>query len=365
MKAGKTLNELAVEVKRQREEKRDFVGSSLALEMVPPRTPLTAGIDNGVELKVGKNGDSVRFAINDLAHEQIADRLEIPRRYYERLRGNAQELLSDNVNHWFRAKPEKRMVRTLDNRVRAFLSDRYRPLDNFDLAEAVLPDLLGTPGLRVESSEITERRFYLKVVNERVQGEVKKGDVVQAGMVISNSEVGAGSLSIQPMVFRLVCLNGAIMNDGSLRKYHAGKATGGGGDEMLPWERLSDEARKATDAALWLQIRDLARAALDDAIFRGALTKMQDAAGQKLVAGPTEVIDVMDRRFGLREGEKKGILSALIEGADLSRWGVANALTAASQKIADYDRATEMERLGGQIIELEPNAWRLISEAKN
>lgn len=362
MKAGKTLSELAVEVKRQRDEKRDFVGPTTALTMGEDGPQVDAKASR-MNLRVGKG---LAFGINDLAHEQIADRLEIPRRYYERCRHAAPGLLADNVNHWFHSgKPEKRMVRTLDNRVRAFLSDRYRPLDNFDLAEAVLPDLLGTSGLRVESSEITERRFYLKVVNERVQGEVKKGDVVQAGLVISNSEVGAGSLAIQPMVFRLVCLNGAIMNDGSLRKYHAGKATGGGGDDMLPWERLSDEARKATDAALWLQVRDLARAALDDAIFKGALTKMRDAAEQKLVAGPTEVIEVMDRRFGLREGEKKGILAALIEGADLSRWGVANALTAASQKVADYDRATELERLGGQVIELEPNAWRLISEAKN
>jgi len=34
-------------------------------------------------------------------------------------------------------KPERRMVRTLDGSTRAFLSDRYRPLDNFDLAHEV------------------------------------------------------------------------------------------------------------------------------------------------------------------------------------------------------------------------------------
>ncbi len=365
MKAGKNLQELATEVKRQKETKRDFVGPTTAMGMF---------VDGGnpanrvARLRVGRNGDAASFDINDLAHEQIGDRLEIPRRYYERMLQSQPDLLADNVNTWLRAKPEKRLVRTLDNRVRAFLSDRYRPLDNFDLAEAVLPDLLGTPGLRVESAEVTDRRFYLKVVNERVQGEVKKGDVVQAGLVISNSEVGAGSLAIQPLVFRLVCLNGAIMNDGALRKYHAGKAMGGGrdgADEMLPWERLSDEARKATDAALWLQVRDLAKAALDEAIFSQALTKMQAAAGEKLVAGPTEVVEVLDKRFSLREGEKKGILAALIEGADLSRWGVANAITAASQKVENYDRATDMERLGGTILELPPTSWKLISEAKN
>lgn len=356
MKFGRSLQELAVEVKRQKDTKRDFVGPTTALRM-------QAFVGQRPKLAIGKNGDAQLFEVNELAHEQIADRLEIPRKYYDRCRNTDQELLAFNVNRWLHNTPERRMVRTLDNRVRAFLSDRFRPLDNFDLAEAVLPEM-AKPGLRVESAEITERRFYLKVVNERVQGEVKKGDIVQAGVSISNSEVGSGSLAIQPLVYRLVCSNGAIMADGSLRKYHAGKAHGGG-DDMLAWDRLSDEARRATDQAIWLQVRDLARAALDEAVFNSALEKMRAAAEQRLVAGPTEVIEVMDRRFRLAEGEKKGILEALIEGADLTRWGVANAVTAASKKVDDYDRATELERLGGQIIELEPTAWRLISEAKN
>lgn len=37
--------------------------------------------------------------------------------------------------------------------------------------------------------------------------EVRKGDIVQAGVMISNSEVGLGAVSIQPLVYRLVCTN--------------------------------------------------------------------------------------------------------------------------------------------------------------
>jgi hypothetical protein len=361
MKAGRTLQELATEVTRQKTAKRDFVGPSAALAM-------THGEEDGdLRLRVGAAGE---FKINDLAHEQIADRLEIPRRYYERLRTGAgtTNLLESNVNHWFGAKPENRMVRTLDNRVRAFLSERYRPLDNADLAEAVLPALFEHAGLEIESCEITEQRLYLKAVNPRVQGEVKPGDIVQAGVLISNSEVGCGSLSIAPLTFRLVCRNGLVMSDGALRKYHAGKALGNGGGEggdMLPWERLSDETRQATDKALWLQVRDLAKAALDEAIFAGALAKMREAAGQKIEAGPQEIVEVTGRRFGLQEGEKTSILKALIEGADLSRMGLANAITRASQDVAGYDRATDLERLGGQILEMPSASWQLLSTGKN
>ena len=85
------------------------------------------------------------------------------------------------------------MVRTLDGQARAFLSDRYRRLDNFDLASSVLP-VLGEmgDGIQIISAEMTETRMYIKVINKRLELEVQKGDVVQAGMVLSNSEVFCG-----------------------------------------------------------------------------------------------------------------------------------------------------------------------------
>ena len=48
------------------------------------------------------------------------------------------ELLAENVNSWFQREPTQRMVRTLDGTVRAFLSNRYRRIDNLDIAEIVL-----------------------------------------------------------------------------------------------------------------------------------------------------------------------------------------------------------------------------------
>jgi hypothetical protein len=104
------------------------------------------------------------------------------------------------------------MLRTLDGSMRAFLSDRYRRLDNYDLASAVLPVLkeMGE-GLKIVSTELTESKMYIKVINERLELEVKQGDVVQAGMVISNSEVGMGSLKVEPLIYRLICTNGCAV----------------------------------------------------------------------------------------------------------------------------------------------------------
>lgn len=51
-------------------------------------------------------------------------------------------------------------------------------------------------GIRIVSTELTDSRMYIKAINERLELEVKRGDVVQAGIAISNSEVGLGALKV-------------------------------------------------------------------------------------------------------------------------------------------------------------------------
>ena len=71
----------------------------------------------------------------------------------------------------------------MDGKARAFLSNRYRRIDNPDIARVVLPIIGEMEGARFESCEITDVRMYLKVVNPRLQAEVVPGDIVQAGIL--------------------------------------------------------------------------------------------------------------------------------------------------------------------------------------
>ncbi len=112
MKTGKTLTQLAQELERQSTTKKDFLANTSALEMTPVG-----------ELAL-ESDTTHEFPITDHAHTQIAARLDIPAKYYNRMRNEALPLLAANVNEWFHSKPERRMVRTLDGRMRAFLSDR-------------------------------------------------------------------------------------------------------------------------------------------------------------------------------------------------------------------------------------------------
>ena len=103
----------------------------------------------------------------DIARK-LSDKLNIPYAYFERMRENQPALLDRNVNTWLQSEPDRRLLRTLDGQVRAVLSDRYRRLDNYDLAVQVLPILKGLPELRFESVELTETRMYIMCVTPQL-----------------------------------------------------------------------------------------------------------------------------------------------------------------------------------------------------
>jgi hypothetical protein len=306
-----------------------------------------------------QNGAVTLFGIKDTMHEQVAARLEIPRNYYDRMRVEQPQLLRTNVNTWLAKSPNKYMVRTLDGDARALLSDKYRPLDNIDLAEAVLPRLIDL-GVNIESCEITERRLYLKAVTPRITAEVKKGDVVQAGLCISNSEIGGGAIKVEPMIYRLICLNGAIVNDLAMRKTHVGKRNSLEFNDAEQYYR--DETRLADDRAFWLKVQDVVAAMLSEVQFKTIVERWQMATEQKITADPVEVVERTAKRFGLFDTERSSVLTHLIQGGDLSAYGLLNAITRSAQDVESYDRSTDLERIGSQVLELPKQAWRELAE---
>jgi hypothetical protein len=348
MKTGKTLTELAQELERQQNNKRDFLADTRKLEMLPSAAMRIEGIDE--------------FPLTHRCHLQVADRVGIPAKYYQVMKNIAPSLLATNVNWWLQTKPEKRMIRTLDGNARAFLSERYRPLDNYDLANAVLPKIQELE-CQVVSCEVTETRMYLKVMTERITAEVSKGDIVQAGLVISNSEVGAGSVRVEPLVYRLVCLNGMIANDSGMRKYHIGRSGGDGIEDGGASEYYRDETRQADDRAFWMKVQDVVAASLDQVKFKTIVGKMQFAKELGFQNEPEKVVELVAKKEGFTEAEQRGVLRHLLTGGELSAYGLANAITRHSQDIEDYDRATDFERLGGKVIELSQNEWSNLQSA--
>jgi hypothetical protein len=191
--------------------------------------------------------------------------------------------------------------------------------------------------------------MYLKVVTPRAEYEIAPGDVVQAGIVITNSEVGCGTLSVQPLVYRFVCSDGLIASDRVLRKTHVGRTLL---SEDEPSAVYRDDTLAADDKAFFLKVRGVVEAAVSEATFRQIAQKMQTTRDIRLTGDPVKAVEVLADRYTLNESERSGVLRHLIVEGDLSAYGIVNAVTHFSHDVADYDRATEFEALGGKFIEL-------------
>lgn len=349
MRQQLALPDLAQKLHQDRFNKHDFVADTRQLAMN----------DDGELVLQDINGNRT-WEINNHMHGQLASRLDIPKKHYDRLLTKHPDLLAHQVSHLFDREHERRMVRTLDGTARAFLSDKFRiDMDNYDVANAALPVLQGVQGMEVLSCGVTDTRMYIKAQFPRLRAEVKRGDVVTAGIVISNSEVGAGSLRIEALLYRLICLNGMIAGE-LLRKFHVG--TRHGLDDNT-FEVLTQETREKTAEAMKAVIHDVTKAATDATRFNDRITQLIDTTKEKVTGDVPKAIEVLGNRLNLTQDEESSVLRHLIQGGDLSRWGVANAVTAASQNIDDYDRATEFERFGGNVIDLNKSDWEEIALA--
>lgn len=366
MKTGRSLADIAAELERQIDTRKDYLA---------PQGKLEAVVADANDVRLGGfNGDAL--AITPFAHGQFADHLGIPKRYYDRMLTEQPALLADNINTWFRADASnQRMVRTLDGKVRALLSPKYRPLDNYHLAEAVLPTLQ-TRGVQVLSAELTETRLYIKgilpalsdkeFVEALATGEHLYGQGLMAesrlvaAIVISNSEVGAGTLRVEPSVFTTRCTNLAVLAEAAMKKYHVGRAFNA--DDA--WEIFRDETRLQDDKAFWMKVRDVTVAAFNEKTFAAAIAQIRNAQAKAIGSDDLPaVVDATIKQLALPERASNGILKHLAAGGDLSAWGLSSAITATANTWDDYEEATLLERAGGKIIDLPATSWKSIAAA--
>ena len=378
MKQGRTLPDLAEELRRQAEAKRDILAPAEEIRlMTDGTTRLSLG---------GSDSNRDEYEVSELAHGQIAEYAGVPKPFYDRLRADGDmrsllhvtrdwEMLEDTplfdvlVGHLMRKRRgERRLVRTLDGKARAFLSDSYSvDLDNFDVfrTAAAAIERAGLGPEHVASCEVTEKRLYLKVVSPKLEavvrpenlhagsGMLREPQAVQAGFVLSNSETGQGALSVRQVVYKLLCTNLWIQEE-TTRQRHIGWALQADDEGGI----YRDDTRLADAQARLLRIRDHITEALDETRFRSLVARMQETAGIRIEGSVETAVEGASQRLGLSAPEKERVLVHLIEGADLSLWGLSNAVTAAAQEAVSYDRATEIEAIGGRFFSMSDTQLR-------
>lgn len=393
MKQGSTLQALAAKLADIRDNQKDIVVRPEALDkvtaivvdamrpaagaisvedvLVETEAKIKASDKGRVAINI-RNGHDRNFAPTSHAQSQLGNYAKVPTEYLRRISEENPVLAADALNHGFAAarldreetRKGGRLLRAHGGNLRAFLSSSYGIMDNFDLAEIALPHLVDGK-FHMESQELTERRMYLKAVSPKMEGEVVLGSPIQYGIVISNSDVGAGSARFEPFIKILACTNGMIRSH-VFKKVHLGKDLLG--QEGVSDLVLQDSTKRKINEAFLATVSDVMGQFANEDFFRKELLLLQDAA--KIRITNFNLPDIIERtaervKLNLGETAKMSILDNLASGAHgagMNKWGLANAFTyAAEHGGMDYDAATELERVGGKILELDNKSWEYIN----
>ena len=351
MKSQLNLVQLATEITRQSTDKRDFLCHTKEMHI---HFEEGRGI-----LELGRGGEG--FELTPGAHQQLSTRLKVPGRYYDRLLFDHPDLLEHQVNALLHREPEMRLVRTLDGKARALLSDSYKRLDHDALLEAVLPRLSEAQiDLDASVFYLEEERLEMKLVLPRTRGEVRKGDVVTHALHITNSEVGASRLRITPMLYRLVCTNGMIapesLSQDRVDRVHLGSRLRG--LDLV----LGSAALHAQDKDLWASVSASARRVIEGTDFESMLDLMRDTTTRE-IPQPPKAVSRLARHHGLRKEEAQGVLAHFMAGRDLTAYGLLNAVTRTAQDVPGTHRSSELEAIGGRLLEMSARSWNQLVAA--
>jgi hypothetical protein len=104
MKTGRSLQALAAELERQAQVRKDYLApqGQIVAKVIDAKNE--AGVAGKQVVLDGFNGQHV--GLKSLAHQQLADHLGVPRRYYDRMIEEQPHLLVENINTWLHAEPD-------------------------------------------------------------------------------------------------------------------------------------------------------------------------------------------------------------------------------------------------------------------
>lgn len=389
-----SMLDMATPLRRERDLARiaGRVGDVLAsrFDVVAPQAAMRMGKDmNAIDVhlptplitETGVYDGRLSAAFTRTAIRQIAERLQIPLSYLDRLVGMDHpaggQLAAHSINELCGADDRRalyRFLRTEDSlMLRSVLSDKYRPFDNDIALQAILTGLsahdlnlqdcevdgdvtldrlrlrIAVPAIAVDASDVLgDYRMPFSMDPSRpmhaapLPGE--RPPVVWAGLEIANSETGQGAFSVASRAVIAICRNG-LTRPIEFRRTHVGASLE---DGAIAW---SDETRQNALALLTSQVTDAVRQYLSVEYVTSEVDRLREAAGVT-IESPADTVEVVQSRFGLTDSETRNVLNCFARGGGGdSALAIVNAVTAAAQLVDDGDRQAEVEGFAMQILD--------------
>lgn len=258
------------------------------------------------------------------------------------------ELIASTTSEMFRRKDDKdRHLVRIDtdggNRVKGFLSDRYRRLDSRPLADAFMGLCVETGLLPIEGVA-SDTKCRIRAVLPKVFEPIRN-EVMIFGLEFGNSDYGDGGVVLNLWTMRMMCTNLAVTQKG-IRQIHLGG--------RLPDDLHFSEATYKKDAeATASALADTGSQLIGPEPVHRMLAAVEKASEEEIKSA-----DGIDKYLrGLSKGESNTVKQLfdspdvvnMPEGQTVYRLSNAVSFFAQNRSI-DVDRRIQLQELAGAII---------------
>lgn len=364
-----SLGDLVAELDRQKSARFDFVADTRSLGVkVDDRGPVLHS--QGIETTefIPKAG----LPIGDEAIAQLGDRLApaIPRRFLRDLISDRPQIAEGLLTDLLHATGKPNLVRCLDDKVRAFLSDRYQPVDNYELAFTAL-EVAREQGGEVVECSLSEQNLRIKLTNRSVfdalddvrtgttgwfaggignqkylsrvaantTGDLPGGPgTVHPLITIGNSETGHGSSHCRLGILKAICFNLATVET-VVQQVHLG-------GRLEPGIFSQETIRKDAEVVL-CKAKDAITTAFSTERFQHIINLCKVA--QDTPVQRTKVIDFVVGE-GLITQDQRDSLLLYFAAESETAYGFAQAAARLAQDIENGDTAADLEAFAGKVI---------------
>lgn len=367
-----TLEEAIRNLQNLKARRRDFVVPVQSMKMTDGVQVLIDGIG---DTKFGSDGSHVVIKPNDVAHRQIANRFKIPAQYWRRMVSDHPELAAKNFNGWINRevavkgenKSRRMLVRSYMNMpggnmgtFRALLSDKYLVYDNLDILAVALKAVKSANdqhglNISVDKCDLTDTKMFVRFTCKDIEqqapsaltnyrdpdnganGGLGISNGIITGFVLSNSEVGQGSLTIAPRAIVLACKNGMIWHDEGFKRMHLGAKLSEG---EAVWK---EDTKRANVILVEKQLRDMIEKYVSPDFLAQRVADIEEMAARQLTH-PVECCKNMCEAIGMNESERDNVFEYFVKQGDTSSvFSVAQAMTSFAHT-CNPDRRFQIEK---------------------
>lgn len=302
------------------------------------------------EVGISLTGQTTTTGMHDNAVMQVGEKLDIPSGYLRRIVRGAdwEKSLSTHVmNETMRNRKGRYLVRTVNDQVRGFLSDRYRIIDSSEVFITFLI-LAAQRDFKLVDCHNGEVVQYVEIVRpEIIELETNLNGTIPVvfGARLRSSDFGAGALELQTYVMNVTCLNG-LVGESIRRMVHIGA-------KLPEGINISDDSVKKETAARVSIMKDAVSYVFDDHNIEKVSRKIRKAAAEE--------VDLMEEvkklpKLGVMLSEVDKTTGILLKGSEddgvtgsPTIFKLVSALTAVARD-SNAERRRELEVIAGNII---------------